>query len=331
MRRRTTRLARLAAAGCLAALAARETAAQTGLATEGAPFLLIPIGARAIALGQAVVADQPGTEAVWWNPAGLARAERREVAIHHYQSVIGTGDALSILIPSSQLGVLSASVYILNFGEQPIQGSTGPPIGSILPRNLVYAATYATPIGGRINAGLTFKVVQLRVDCTGACAGIQTGAASSSAIDAGAQYTVPGPVPIAIGAAARHMGPRLQVKDREQADPLPTRIQIGAAYRVTALERYAPDVDVRVSADVIDELGMESPSARFGADFGWRKRAHLRAGYVFRESQNSEQYGPSLGLGLIAGNLHIDLARLFDNFSSDVGEPPTYVSLRYLF
>jgi hypothetical protein len=332
MRRRASSLARLGAAVCLAAATRADAAhAQTGIATEGAPFLLLPIGARALALGQAVVADQPGTEAVWWNPAGLARAERREVAIHHYQSVIGTGDALSILVPSSLLGVITASVYILNFGEQPIQPASGPPIGSILPRNLVYAATYATPIGSRINAGLTFKVVQLRVDCTGACAGIPTGSASSSAIDAGAQYTMPGPVPIAIGAVVRHLGPRLQVKDREQADPLPTRIQIGAAYRVTPLERYAPDVDVRVSADVIDELGLESPSARFGADLGWRKRAHLRAGYVFKESENSEQYGPSLGLGVAAGNLFIDLGRLFDSFSSDVGQQPTYVSLRYLF
>src|SRR5919202_322941 len=324
------------AAACAVALAsaladAGALRAQAGTATEGAPFLLIPIGARALALGQAVVADQPGTEAVWWNPAGLARAERREVAIHHYQSVIGTGDALSLLIPSSLLGVLTASVYILNYGEQPIQGAADTPLGSILPRNLVYAATYATPIGGRINAGLTFKIVQLRVDCTGACAGIPTGSASSSAIDAGAQYSMPGPVPISIGAAIRHLGPRLQIKDREQADPLPTRVQIGAAYRVTAVERYAPDIDVRLSADVIDELRLESPSARFGADFGWRKRAHLRAGYVFKESDNSEQYGPSLGLGVAAGNLFIDLGRLFDSFSRELGQQPTYLSLRYLF
>jgi hypothetical protein len=155
--------------------------------------------------------------------------------------------------------------------------------------------------------------------------------ASSSAIDAGAQYAVPGPVPIWLGAAVRHLGPKLQVKDQAQADPLPTRVQIGAAYRVTPLERYSKDIDVRVSADLIDELRLESPSARFGADLGWRKRAHLRAGYVFKESENSEQYGPSIGLGVAAGSLFIDVARLFEGFSGDVGQPPTYVSLRYLF
>jgi hypothetical protein len=334
--RASARAAFARAAFALAALllAAARSSAQSGLATEGAPFLLIPVGARALALGQAVVADQGGTEAVWWNPAGLARIEKREVAIHHYKSIVGTGDAVSIAVPSSLLGVITASFYILNFGEQDVQ--TGEPgggtrVGTLLPRNLVYAATYATPIGAHINAGLTFKIIQFRVDCTGFCAGLPTGTASSSAVDAGVQYMLPGSEQLAFGVAVRNMGPRLQVKDRDQADPLPTRLHVGATYHVAAIERLSPDVNVMVTADVIDELDLDSPSARFGADLGWRRRAFLRAGYVFKEYENSEQYGPSIGLGLVAGNLHVDLARLFEGFSSDVAQPPTYVSLRYLF
>ncbi|MDQ3697387.1 MAG: PorV/PorQ family protein [Gemmatimonadota bacterium] len=305
--------------------------AQAGLATEGAPFLLIPIGARALALGQAVVAEQGGTEAVWWNPAGLARLEKREVAIHHYQSIVGTGDAVSLAIPSSLLGVITGSFYILNLGEEPVVTEDQIQTGTVLLRDLVYAATYATTIGSRINAGLTFKIVQLRFDCSGVCTGLPVGAASTSAVDAGVQYSIPGTAPIWIGVAVRNMGPRLQVKDNAQADPLPARIQFGATYRVTPLERYTRDVDIRVTADLIDELDLESPSARFGADVAWRRRAFLRAGYVFKEYENSEQFGPSIGVGVATGNLHVDVARLFDGFSSDVAQPPTYLSLRYLF
>src|SRR5688572_28149048 len=97
---------RLSVAIALTSFAISPASAQpSGLTTEGAPFLLLPVGARAVGMGQALVADQPGTEAIWWNPAGVARAERREIAVHHYETIIGTGDAVSILIPSSLLGV----------------------------------------------------------------------------------------------------------------------------------------------------------------------------------------------------------------------------------
>lgn len=302
---------------------------QSGLTTEGAPFLLIPVGARALGMGQAVVADQPGSEAVWWNPSGLARSEKREIAVHHYGSVVGNGDAITILFPSSLLGVLAGSIYVLNFGEQEIPDPNGTVVGSFTPLNLVYAATYATPIGSRINAGITVKLVQLRINCAGICGSLPA-VSSTTAIDLGAQYDARWLLPVTLGVAVRNVGPKLQVNDRDQADPLPTRIQFGALYRVTSLERYSKDVTVRVSGDLIDELQLGSPTMRIGADAAYRQRAHIRAGYVFREIENSEQYGASLGLGLSAGNLQVDLARMFEGFAG-ASQPPTYLSLRYLF
>jgi hypothetical protein len=54
----------------------------------------------------------------------------------------------------------------------------------------------------------------------------------------------------------------------------------------------------------------------------------LRGGYVFEKSEVS---GPSVGFGISVGGLFIDLARLFEGFSPDASQAPTYVSLRYLF
>jgi hypothetical protein len=330
MRRRRSSTAAFIVAGALATLAAPPARAQDDdLTREGAPFLLIPVGARALGMGQAVVAAQQGSEAVWWNPAGLARSEKREVAIHHYQSFVGTGDVVSVLIPSERLGVITGSIYILNYGEQDISGGGGgPPIGSLNPRNLVYAATYSTGIGSRINGGVTFKVVQFRVDCSGACADIPTVSASTTAIDVGAQFDVGAIAPVTIGAAVRNVGLRLQVNDNEQSDPLPTRIQVGALYHTPVPPTLVRDTEVRLSADLIDELEMQSPAARLGGVVSYRTRFHLRTGYVFDESESS---GPSLGLGFSTSNLSVDLARLFEGFSRSAGEAPTYVSLRYLF
>jgi hypothetical protein len=329
MRRRRFRA--VATATLLSSWLLTASALAAQLATEGATFLLIPLGAKSVSLGQAVVAEQGGTEAVWWNPAGLARAEKKELAVHHHESIVGTGDAVSFLYPSDLLGVLTASIFYLDIGEQPVTVPGGTQVGNILPRFLVYAATYATPIGTRVNAGLTYKVVQFRVDCTGFCSGVPVISSTGSAIDAGIQYSIPIPAPVWIGVAVRNLGPKLQVKDSEQADPLPTRLQVGATYQVTPLQRYARDVEVQVNADFIDELSFESPSARVGADISYRKFAYFRAGYVFKEVEGSEQYGPSIGLGLTAGSLHLDLARLFDAFSAGIDQPPTYLSVRYLF
>ena len=307
--------------------------AQTGLAQEGALFLLLPVGARSVGLGQAVVADRPGSEAVWWNPAAIGAATKREAAIHHSQSVAGTGDAVTIVVPSSLLGVLALSVNIFDYGEQQSTDQTdgnGEGAGTIIPRSFVYAATYATPLGSYVTAGITYKLIQFRIDCTGPCPDIAF-SATTSALDLGAQFTIKRSFPLVIGVAARNVvGIKLQVNDGPQADKIPRRLQVGMQYRLDVPPRIAPETAVRVAFDVADEVSLSDPVPRFGADVAFRDRFHLRAGYAF-EASRSEAGGPSIGLGITAGNLVFDFARVLAGLSADAGKAPTYLSLRYLF
>jgi hypothetical protein len=296
--------------------------------TGGATFLLIPIGARAIGMGQAVVAEQGGTEAVWWNPAGVAYSTSAEVAIHHFQSFVGTGDALSVLLPSRRLGTVALSVYLLDFGEQDVLDAQNQPIGQLLLRNVAYAATYGVRLGSRVSAGATFKVIQFRADCDGSCADVPNSTSSGTALDLGAQYHGGPGSPIAVGLAVRHLGPKYQINDAAQADPLPTRVELGVAYLVPRVQRLAPETVLRVTGDVVNNLDFNETEGRVGAELGWRERAFLRGGYVFN---SSEIAGPSLGIGLATGGLRIDIARIFEEFSTGAGQTPTYVSLRYLF
>lgn len=318
----------------------RPLDAQGGTAEDGALFLLLPVGARAVGMGQAVVADMPGTEAVWWNPAALARAERIEAAIHHSQTIIATGDAVSIAYPSV-IGVIVASANILNYGEQRVTLGPDGSVGTILPRSFVFAGTYASPIGGRLNAGLTFKVIQLRLDCSGECTDVPTFVASTTALDIGAQYEPLSRLPLRLGAAVRNFGLRLQVNDEEQADPLPTRLQLGVRYQAYAMTRDTTDtlarrpgelvpeeIGVSVAGDVLSRTDLGDPSLRVGADVVVNRRVHLRGGYVFDRSEAS---GPSLGIGVTAGSLAVDIARTFEGFSADAGQAPVHLSLSYLF
>lgn len=308
--------------------------AQTGQASEGALFLLLPVGARSVGLGQAVVADRPGSEGVWWNPAAIGAATRREAAIHHSQSIVGTGDAVTIVVPSSLLGVLALSVNILDYGEQqtnpdptiPVEGGAG----TIIPRSFVYAATYATSLGSYVTAGLSYKLIQFRIDCTGPCPDINF-SATTSALDLGAQFMVKRSLPLVIGVAARNLvGIKLQLNDSPQSDPIPRRLQVGAQYRIDLPARIAPETAIRVAFDLADGIRVGSPAPRFGADVSFRDRFHVRGGYAY-EASRSEAGGPSIGLGLTVGNLVFDIARILTGLSADAGKAPTFLSLRYLF
>src|SRR6266704_6374787 len=109
---------RLLSSISLAALAAGVAHAQTPTGSEGSLFLLLPTGAQAVGMGQAMVAARPGSEGIWWNPASIAEQDKRELAIHHSKTVAGVGDALSFVLPTRAYGTAAISLNILNIGEQ---------------------------------------------------------------------------------------------------------------------------------------------------------------------------------------------------------------------
>src|SRR5213082_4285661 len=109
---------RLLSSIAAAAIAITAAGAQTPTGSEGSLFLLLPTGAQAVGMGQAMVAAKPGSEGIWWNPASIAGLDKRELAIHHSKTVAGVGDALSFVVPTKTLGSIALSLNILNIGEQ---------------------------------------------------------------------------------------------------------------------------------------------------------------------------------------------------------------------
>lgn len=325
--RLTPRLTRLFAfCACIAALVMPRGAA----AQNGGLFLLVPFGARAAGQGDAVVADTAlATEAIWWNAAALSRLPKRELAIHHSQTVIASSDMITFAVPSRVLGTLAASAYLVNYGDQQATDSqTGTPIGTITNRNYQLALSYATPVGARFAAGLTYKFVMLRFQCSGICGAIPVISGSTSALDVGAQYVLPTPLPITVAASVRNLGPALQVKDAEQADPLPRIIQVGARTRVPVRALTEAKASLDVSADLLSASALGGMAGGVGLSLGYREQAYFRAGYKLQQGQGA---GPSVGLGLQRGGFGVDIARRFDALSTQLGEPPTYVSIRARF
>ncbi len=323
MRRRLLRSTVAIAFASCAAFPSAQAQADTAL------FLLFPVGARSLGQGQATVASETGSEAVWSNPASLARQTTRETAIHHSTTLAVTGDALTFVTPARALGVVALSVNIYNFGDQQItEDPNQPPVGLLLPRNVIYALTWARGLGAHINTGITYKLVQARIDCTGQCGDIGTGSGTAGAIDLGAQYRFADQVPLTLGVAVRSIGGDLRATPDEPAAELPRRIQMGASYRLRFIDRYLADMDVRVAGEMDSATSLADRGFRLGTAIVYQNRVHLRAGWGDADTEAS---GPSVGFGITAGKLSFDIARTFEGLSADAGEPPTYFSLRYNF
>jgi Type IX secretion system protein PorV len=313
----------------LSALIAGRAKAQQPSGSEGSLFLLLPTGAQAVGMGQAMVAAKPGSEGIWWNPASIAEQDSRELAIHHSKTVAGVGDALSFVLPTTSYGTAALSLNILNIGEQQVTDEFGNVVGVILPRDVVFAGTYAANITHRLTAGLNYKVVQIRVDCSGECSTVGAEVRSSRAVDLGAQYDVEFGAPLTFGAAIRNIGGKVNSRETNQRDPLPTQVEVGAMYRLKFIDHYVKDTELRAAGSFINSRSFGGKSVRFGTDVMYQGKVHLRAGYVGHDRRGGTS--AALGLGLLSGGFAFDIARTFGGLPADTGQSPVYVSLRYLF
>jgi hypothetical protein len=320
---------RLLFSGALSALTAIGAGAQTVTGSEGALFLLLPTGAQSVGMGEAMVAASPGSEGIWWNPASMAAQDKRELAIHYSKTVSGVADAFSFVHPSRSFGTTALSLSVLDLGEQQVTDVLGQTIGVIFPRDVVLAGTYAAQVTNRLNAGFNYKVVQVRVDCTGQCATVGDEVQSSRAVDLGAQYRVEAGAPLIFGIALRNLGGKLNSAETNQRDPLPTQLEIGAMYRLKFLDHYVKDMEWRAAGSWVDTRSFGGKSVRLGTDVVYEGTVHLRAGFVGHDRRGDAS--ASLGFGLQSNGFVFDIARTFGGLPDDTGHSPVWISLRYLF
>src|SRR5438445_518076 len=206
---------------------------------SGALFLVLPVGAQAVGMGQTAAALEGRGEAAFWNPAGLATLERDEVAFNTASLAAGATHALTAYFPSHGLGVLGGSVYLVDYGDLARTDSSSNTVGRISPRNFEFLASYATVLAGSFSFGVNYKLVEFVVDCSGDCTGVPSGRGVTHAIDIGGQVAVGPTGALRVGVAVRNVGFRLRVNKRDQPDALPPRLVVGPLYRV-ALPRPRP-------------------------------------------------------------------------------------------
>ena len=294
------------------AIAGQESS--PGTSGEGAPFLLLPVGARAVALGRAMTSVE-AAEAAFWNPAGLAAADRSQIVLFRGDQIAGTATAVSTLFAKPGVGTIGASYLLLDVGDQDFTDLNGNLLGTISVRNHLGVISAAARLMDGLSAGLNFKLVQFRLSCRGSQCPDEGTTATTYAFDAGVQVE---PIRGArLGAMVAHVGPALRVLNAEQADPLPARFRIAAAYDVVDVLTSQEDFSGWLTVEVQDRLREPGvPSLYFGGDFtaGQVDALSLRAGYVVSDllgkiEGSDPEDGARVGLGIRYDAFDLSIAK----------------------
>ena len=276
--------------------------------TEGALFLLLPTGAKAVSLGRAMTA-MPGAESAFWNPAGLAEVRGSQAMLVRGDHTVGTATGLSLIAHGSGVGTLGASYLLLDVGDQDFRDRDGNVLGTVSVRNHLGILSGAARLLGPLDVGMSVKLVQFRLTCRGLCPDGGT-TATTWAVDAGVQLQPTDVFPLRFGAMLAHIGPELQVLNAEQSDPLPSRVRVALAYDVVGRLVDNEQLGGWLAIEVQDRIrDRRDPSLYLGSEFsaGLDNALLLRAGYVLGDSDQGD--GARVGLGLRYERFELSIAK----------------------
>ncbi|MFH1620146.1 MAG: PorV/PorQ family protein [bacterium] len=275
---------------CLLLLFCMSSPARAELKT-GAAFLKIPVGARAVGMGNAFTAKADDMTAIYWNPGGLAALSSREAGGTHtelYQDM--KYDFAGYAHPLSA-GTLAGSFARLSSGNMEGRGEAGEKLSDFTASDMVFSLAFARKMhlaGLPIGAGASAKFIQSR---------IADSHAETFAFDLGAAYQAGDRV--GIGLAVQNIGPGL--KFMTQSSPLPLSVVTGFSYSLQA--------GLSLSADVKHEPRDKRTSVSAGAEYSPFPAICLRTGYTaavaggLRHSTDSKKFteqfkGLGAGLGI---------------------------------
>jgi opacity protein-like surface antigen len=300
--------------------------------TSGAEQLLIPVGARSIATGQAFISHFSGIESIYYNPAGLDR-EGGTQAMFNYMNYIADID-LSYFAVSAQLeiGSVALTYKTLNFGDIPVTTVENPDgTGQLYsPDYFVIGLTYSKLITDRVSAGVNFNFIH---------EGIMNTAANGFAIDFGVQYRfTPN---FSLGASVKNIGTNMAYtgEDLKTKTTVPgSALGSGSTVYEIDTEGYGIPSYFELSLAYTNEINESNSlsiggvfrnnnsledAARVGAEYNFNDNFFLRGGYDFvLENTDQQIWGFTAGAG-ISYDFAQDMGLAFDYAYRDVKEFPT--------
>lgn len=276
------------------------------LGTAGALELLIPMGARGVAMGGSVMAQSHGTESWFWNPACATSVEGSEVSFSHRQYIADIGlDRVALAHNAGALGVIGLTATVLSTTDEMVR-TTNQPEGTgetWAASFVIVGASYARALTDRVSLGLNGQYISET---------IFNESAQGVAFDFGFTYQ-PTWDGLTLGVVVKNYGPSMKFDgpdfDRPIEDgdggaggrdgrtqsasfELPSFIQFGVAWDAWTRNNQ----QLRLSGS-FQSNNFTEDEYRVGSEWAFSNQLFLRGGYV-ASSLDQYMYGFSAGAGL---------------------------------
>lgn len=197
--------------------------------------LQLPLGARLVGLGRAVVADT-APDATLSNPAGLVGLHRAEFLVHYRklpsdQQILG----LSFVSRPFSFGTFALTYVLVDGGSVDLANQSGDVTGISFSQFHSLTGTFATRLAPGISAGLSYRLYIENTPCSATTCETGGGTGATQLIDVGVQWHPRWAKGFGAGAALVNAGIPLQIVNYEQSDKPPLRARVGAAMEVLHL------------------------------------------------------------------------------------------------
>jgi hypothetical protein len=258
--------------------------------TTTAQLLKIPLGTRAIGMGEAFTAMADDTSALYWNPAGMSLLHQKEVSFAHSSLIENVNyEHLGIVLPGDSYAFGGQFSY-LGYGDIAGYDNNDAATGNINAYSYVLNGGVSRLITDSISLGVSAGLIHET---------LADASANTYAINAGALYLLPTQLWDAryrLGLAAQNLGPGLKfINDR---DPLPRRYKMGLA--IENLKQLPLNLTTDITLPNDNDLFVS-----VGSEYWFKDLLAVRLGYA---GSNDEGRGLRVGFGLKYSSLLFDYA-----------------------
>lgn len=263
-------------------------------------------------MGDAYSVLASGAEAVFWNPAGVALADKREVSLTYLKWIFDTKQgAFSFATPVGSFGSVGIQLQYVDFGEIPeatwvspfkddinFPGLTG---NTFHPFSYLVGLTYASRITDKFSTGISAKYAHeslysgqavKAISSTGDTTMVNTWG-NGLIFDFGLNYNT-GFRSIRFAASMQNFG--ANVRFASEGEPVPMALRVGIAADLVgtdALLMSSEDSRMGVAFDLFQPNDY-AQQAHLGVEYVYGGTVALRAGYKF----NYDADGLTAGIGL---------------------------------
>jgi len=280
--------------------------------TAGATELLIPVGARGIAMSGATLTSTKGVEGIFWNPASLSNSDYNTSVMFSQMSYIADIGVSYAAVGTTieGFGSLGLSLKALSMDEIAIT-TVDKPDGNgqfFTPQFITLGLTYARMLSDRISVGVTMNYISEQMDLV---------SATGVAFNIGVSYKNLGNINgLNFAMAIKNLGPQMKYdgsalylsatstslerpaqlyKIDAAGFELPSTLELGIGYEYNLNESNHLSFNT-----VFQNSNFYADEYKFGAEYSYDNSFFARAGYSMLEGivDDGQIYGLTLGAGI---------------------------------